>query len=329
MVFRTEPVEQLAIALIGSGYAARLRAKAIAAEPRARLIGVAASSRERAEALSSEYGGEAWDDWERMLERLQPDLVVVANENDRHAAIAHASLERGCHTVVEYPLALDPAEAESLVQLAGDRQRLLHIEHIELLGGVHRALKEHLPRVGTVRQVLYRTVAPKRPVGDRWSFRRQRFGFPLVGALSRVHRLTDAFGPVSAVTADYRTWPEGEDLYRDGWCRATLEFTSGAVGELVYAKGESIWQPERRLEVQGLEGALVFAGETGELTTATGTDALTIGGRRGLFGEDTRQVLDHLLDGTPLYLQPQQSLYALRVADACRRAAVQGIRISV
>ncbi len=322
-------MQQVTVAIVGSGYAARLRTKAIAAEPRTRLLGIAASSLDRAKALTVEHGGEAWDNWEQMLERMQPDLVVVANENDRHAAIARASLEQGCHTVVEYPLALDPAEAEALVQLARDRQRLLHIEHIELLGGVHRALKEHLPRVGTVRQVLYRTVAPKRPVGDRWSFRRQRFGFPLVGALSRVHRLTDAFGPVTAVSADYRTWPEGEDLYRDVWCRATLEFASGAIGELVYAKGESVWQPERRLEVQGLEGALTFAGETGELTTAAGPEPLTVGGRRGLFGEDTRQVVDHLLTGSPLYLQPEQSLYALRVADACRRAAEQGCRISV
>ena len=69
-----------------------------------------------------------------------------------------AALEADKHVVVEYPLSLDLAQAEALIALADERQRLLHVEHIELLGGLHYATKEHLPRIGTPLYANNRTI---------------------------------------------------------------------------------------------------------------------------------------------------------------------------
>jgi biliverdin reductase len=38
-------------------------------------------------------------------------------------------------------------------------------------------------------------------------------------------------------------------------------------------------------------------------------------------------VLDHLFEGTPLYVTLEQSLYTLKVADAAQRAAKNGLTI--
>jgi biliverdin reductase len=38
-------------------------------------------------------------------------------------------------------------------------------------------------------------------------------------------------------------------------------------------------------------------------------------------------VLDHIFNGTPLYVTPEESLYTLKVAEAARRSAETGLTI--
>jgi len=57
------------------------------------------------------------------------DLVVIATPNDTHAPIARQALLAGKHVVIDKPFALDLAEAEALVVLAEEQQRLLSIFH--------------------------------------------------------------------------------------------------------------------------------------------------------------------------------------------------------
>jgi biliverdin reductase len=250
---------------------------------------------------------------------------------------------------VEYPLALDPASAAALLQLARSRRRLLHVEHIELLSGVHQALRQSLAAIGTPYQARYVTISPKTPAPRRWSYNHQAFGFPFIGALSRVMRLVDAFGAVEAVTATAQFWGDGENsgdrpypstdlpidlqtelqtnsqansptYYQGCWCTGELRFRSGMTAQVTYAKGERLWQAQNQLEVHGAGGSLHLSPTRGQLWTAAGAMELTIGDRRGLFGKDTLMVNDALQTGTPLYVQPEQSLYALRVAAALRQA---------
>ncbi|WNO54366.1 oxidoreductase [Stakelama saccharophila] len=56
-------------------------------------------------------------------------LVVIATPNQTHAPLARAGLEAGKHVVVDKPFALDAAEAEMLVELARERERMLSVFH--------------------------------------------------------------------------------------------------------------------------------------------------------------------------------------------------------
>ncbi|MBE9013930.1 gfo/Idh/MocA family oxidoreductase, partial [Pseudanabaenaceae cyanobacterium LEGE 13415] len=47
------------------------------------------------------------------------------------------------------------------------------------------------------------------------------------------------------------------------------------------------------------------------------------------FTKDTSAVLDHLTNGTPLYVQPEESLYTLKVAIAAQRSAEQGQTVNI
>ncbi len=322
--------DQLRVGLVGTGYAAKLRAQALMAETRAVLVAIAGQDPSRTAEFAAPYGA-ATMDWRSLVDRPDLDLVIIATRNRDHGPMAAAALTAGKHVVVEYPLALDIEQARSLVNQAQTQGRMLHVEHIELLGGLHRSLLENLDRIGTPRYVRYATLAPKSPAPRRWCFHFQDLGFPLMAALSRVHRLTHAFGPVAAVSCQTQFWPapDDPDYFTTCLCNAQLVFESGVLGSITYGKGEALWRAERLMEVSGDRGALYFENEQGRFLSrgAEGDrteSALAVGGRRGLFTQDTAFVLDHLINGSPLYVAVEDSLYALEVADAARRAAESG-----
>lgn len=324
----------LRVGLIGTGYAARLRAEALGKDDRAKLVVIAGHAPERVEEFCQTFGATPVPSWEHLIQQVPLDLVVVSTINCDHGRIVRTALETGLHVVVEYPLCLNWAEAESLAALAKAQNKLLHVEHIELLGGVHQALKAALPEIGTVFYSRYVTLKPEHPAPQRWTYHPQQFGFPLIAALSRLHRLTDLFDAVATVSCQNRTWDRrvmepSNPYYAACLCTAQLRFQNNVRAEVVYGKGETFWQAERSFEIHGEKGTLVMDGDQGTLIKPEGRYPLEVGGRRGLFARDTTMVLDYLTGGTPLYVRLEESLYTLKVADAAQRSAEFGTIVTV
>lgn len=324
-------INQFRVGIVGTGYAARKRAEALRDESRATLVAIAGQTPSRTTALAQAFIAEPLEDWQRLAARSDLDLIFICTINQDHGPVVEAALQAGKHVVVEYPLSLDYAQAQSLVELAEVKGLMLHVEHIERLGGMHQALLAQLDHIGQPHWVRYATIAPKAPAPRRWSFHHQQLGFPLMAALSRIHRLTHAFGPVTAVSCQAKFWPAPEDpsYFVRCLCHAQLEFESGVFGQVTYAKGEGLWQAERLMEVTGDHGALRFEQEKGCLIGPNGTQEIAVGGRRGLFAKDTAMVLDHLQLQKSLYVSVAESLYSLEVADAARRAAESGQTIQL
>lgn len=314
----------LKVGLVGTGYAAKLRAETFQSDSRSDLRAIAGHTPEKTQEFAQTYQAVALDSWQELVERPDLDLVVVCNINREHGAIARAALTAGKHVVVEYPLALEPTEAEEAIALAKAQGKLLHVEHIELLGGVHQALRQSIGEIGTPFYARYSTINPQHPAPRKWTYNPELFGFPLSAALSRLHRLIDLFGQVVSVSTQARFWQDDPEFYSACLCAAQLRFTSGLIGEVIYGKGKTFFQAERKFEVQGEQGTLIFDGEQGKLVKQETTTPIEVGSRRGLFAKDTKMVLDHLLEGTPLYITPAESLYTLKVADAARKSAETG-----
>jgi biliverdin reductase len=315
------------VGIVGTGYAAKMRAEALNADPRAQLSGVAGHIPERTQEFGNLHQVQVFNAWQELISS-NLDLVMVTGVNRDHGAIAQAALQAGKHVVVEYPLALSLVEAETCLNLATANDLLLHVEHIELLGGLHQSFRQILPQIGTPVRARYATVTPTATPPQKWTYSPDLFGFPLVAALSRLHRLVDAFGPVATVqchnTYRYATNP---DYYIACVCEAQLQFQSGLVADILYAKGDIELPAERQLEAEGDCGKVIFDGEDGSLITAAGSSPIAVATRRGLFAQDTQRVLDRLIDGTPLYIEAAQSIYTLKVADAAQRS--QGQLISL
>lgn len=317
----------LKVGLVGTGFAARARAEALNKSDRAELVGICSSDRERTQACAQDFETQAFPDLDTLLAVDSLDLVVIANRNLHHAAAVRLALNHGKNVVVEYPLALHWGEGEDLAHLAQQTDRLLHVEHIELLGGWHQALQTQLPLLGIPRFVRYATLQAKHPAPEHWTYRLREFGFPFVGALSRIHRLTNVLGNVSAVQSQAQFFPalEPYTAYRNPFttciCTAQLFFEQGTLALVTYGKGEQIWRSERLMEVYGDHGTFRLENDTGMLFKAGGDTPVDVGGRSGLFQQDTDAVLDYLLEGKPLYVTLEASLYALKIATAIERAA--------
>ncbi|MGL5082994.1 MAG: Gfo/Idh/MocA family protein [Microcoleaceae cyanobacterium] len=319
----------LHVGIVGTGYVAKTRAEAVQLDHRSRLVTLAGGNLTRTTDLCQSLGIEPTASWQQLVEREDLDLIVVATVNRDHGAVVRAALEAGKHVVVEYPLSLDVLDAEALVALARQQQCLLHVEHIELLGGLHQAIKKALPQIGQVFYGQYSTLNPKHPAPQKWTYQHSLFGFPLIGALSRLHRWIDLFGQVVSVNCQSRFWDAelqnpDVDLYRGCFCRAQLHFQIGLTVDILYGKGEVFWQSENRFTLQGETGSLHFTPESGELITEQGSQSLEVQPRQGIFRQDTQMILDHLLNGTPLYVKAEESLYTLKVAEAARQSAILG-----
>lgn len=318
-------VSSLKVGIVGTGYAAIKRAEAIKSDPRTELLVVTGNTPEKMQQFCQTFAVAAVDSWSRLVNLPELDLVFVCTINRDCGAIAKAAILAGKHVVVEYPLALDLKVATEIIELAAAQQKLLHVEHMEIIGGLHQAIKHYLPKIGKVFYARYATISSQHPVKRSWKYHRAMFGFPLAAALSRIHRLTDLFGTVDTVTCQNRYWHGADsDYFTACLCNAQLNFNNDIVAEVTYGKGDIFWQSHRTLEVYGEKGKILFIGEKGTLITKQNQLEIPVTPRRGLFAKDTAMVLDYLFDDQPLYIKPQASLYALQVANAAQESSSLG-----
>ncbi|NJO94557.1 MAG: Gfo/Idh/MocA family oxidoreductase [Hydrococcus sp. RM1_1_31] len=321
----------LSIGIVGTGYAAKRRAEAFQADNRSSLIAVTGNSPENTETFCQTYGVSSINSWQQLVSHRDIDLVAIATTSTEIMVRSLAlPLQAGKHVIIEYPLALNYREAEEILTLAQAQNKLLHVEHIELLGGLHQAIGQHLGEIGSVFYARYATIAPQRPVSRRWTYHYEMFGFPFIAALSRIHRLTDLFGDVASITCQSRFWDAPESGYYTACLtNAQLRFSNGLIADAIYGKGDIFWQGDRTFELHGDKGTLIFEGEKGKLVRGEEEIAIEVASRRGLFAKDTQMVLDCLLRGTPLYVSPTASLYALKVATSAYESAKTKITIEL
>lgn len=59
-----------------------------------------------------------YTDYRELLEKEKPELVAIATESGKHAAIALDCIEVGCNLIIEKPIALSIADADAIIAAA-------------------------------------------------------------------------------------------------------------------------------------------------------------------------------------------------------------------
>ena len=271
------------VAVVGLGRAGRARVRAIESLPGVELV--ARVVREGEPTL------------EEVLADPAVDALVVSTPNGLHAGMVRRALDAGKHVAVEYPVATDPDEARALFARARERNRILHVEHIELLSQSQDVQRR-------------RTAGLGRPVGGTLAFRGAaegwlldpaRAGTPAVLSLARLHRLVDLFGEASVTSARL----EG-DLPR---YRLSVE--------LAFAAGGSAGLVEERGPGEGRRTHWDIQCEHGTLDNPPRTPS---GG--SLFLRDTEHFVRRVRAGVAPYVTEVRVVQVLELVRASERGAV-------
>jgi predicted dehydrogenase len=119
----------LRLGVVGVGHLGKEHARILAGMEGVQLVGVADPHAAQAGAVAQRCGSRAFADHRQLLPLV--DAAVVAAPTMHHHAVARDFLERGIPLLVEKPLAVTPAQADELVELAGRRRTVLQVGHIE------------------------------------------------------------------------------------------------------------------------------------------------------------------------------------------------------
>lgn len=115
--------------VIGVGHLGQHHARLYAALPDSTLVGVTDQDPGRARTIAERHQARTFERVQDLLEAV--DVVSVAVPTSGHYAVAKACLEAGKHVLVEKPIAVLPAEAEELVDLAKTKGCTLQVGHSE------------------------------------------------------------------------------------------------------------------------------------------------------------------------------------------------------
>src|SRR5437868_5310474 len=282
---------------------------------------------------------------DELLERS--DLVVVATPNTMHFEMAAAALKAGKHVVVDKPVTVTLDEADDLIALANERERVLTVFHNRRWDSDFLTVRKLLPQLGEV--MLFEAHWDRfRPEIKRgWREEPQPGG----GVLSDLgpHMIDQAlvlFGMPDAVSADVLAQRDGAEV--DDYFDLTLHY-----GErrLCLRCSTLVAQPRPRFELHGTAGSFVKYGldpqeaqlkagmNPGDAGFAVDANdgTLTFGDRRQVEVPSERgnylafyeAVADAILDGARAPVDPADARAGLVLIDLARRAAAEGRRLSV
>ena len=130
--------------VIGVGHLGQHHARLYASLPGAQLVGVTDQSVERAQTVADRHGARVFRTADELLPHV--DVVSVATPTSGHYAVTKACLQAGKHVLVEKPIAVTPAEAHELVQLARQRGCCLQVGHSERFNPVMLLMRPHIGR---------------------------------------------------------------------------------------------------------------------------------------------------------------------------------------
>jgi UDP-N-acetylglucosamine 3-dehydrogenase len=147
------------ICVIGVGRMGANHVRCLSEIPEAELLAISDLDAPRTRELAGRFGCRAYEDYPAMLAEERPDAVVVAVPTPLHLPVALDVIARGCHLLVEKPLADRPANAEKIIEAAREAGVRLAVGHIERFNPAVRKLKEVIDE-GTLGKIL--SVSAKR-----------------------------------------------------------------------------------------------------------------------------------------------------------------------
>jgi predicted dehydrogenase len=230
----------LRVGLVGAGNIASHHLPAYVDHPEALELAAVcdldqALARRRARAAGA---AAVYTDAVAMIREVELDAVAVCTIPDQHSNIGMAAIEAGKHVLIEKPFAVTLAECRELVDAADRAGVTLMVGQNQRFLPTYRAAKAVLDagELGPIRGVRFDAMQcwPALFPPGHWHYDARRAGGGVVisVAVHRIDLMRYLVGDVARVSAVCRT-TRPEYLHgAEDQATATLELTSGALGEL-------------------------------------------------------------------------------------------------
>ena len=122
-------MNKVPVGVIGVGHLGKIHASLYREVKSAELIGVYDSDVNKAKKIAEELNVSAYDDINQLLEKV--DAVNIVTQTSTHYTIAKQALDHNCHLFIEKPIMSCETEAEEIIQIAKEKNKLLQVGHIE------------------------------------------------------------------------------------------------------------------------------------------------------------------------------------------------------
>ncbi|UKS28720.1 Gfo/Idh/MocA family oxidoreductase [Paenibacillus sp. HWE-109] len=135
---------ELSVAVLGAGIIAKNHFDAIQKTNGFVACAVVDIHLKKAEEIAQSYNIKAYGDYKEMIDTEQPDVVVIALPHFLHREAAIYAAERGCHLMLEKPMALSVAECDDIIEAARKADIRLLVGHTQHYIAENRVAKSIL-----------------------------------------------------------------------------------------------------------------------------------------------------------------------------------------
>jgi predicted dehydrogenase len=323
----------IGILLVGAGFIADAHSAAIAASPRAELVGIVDTDGRRAAAFARSQGGiRQTGDLAEALAWPDVDAVIVCTPNDTHARLGTAIAATGKHLLVEKPLATTVADARLLAEEFAGAGRVLVAAHTHRHYDYGRAVKETIESGAIGRPAHVRLAILGGWIWPDWS------AWVTDPVRSGGHALHNGVHLLDLAT----WWIGGEpvSVYARGRKQTAAELRIYDYLEMVvsYADGATAvcemsraHRPgslgQRELLVTGTEGVISqeWDGESSFLFTESGTTLVPAAGGNG-FAAQLESWLD-TIGGAPPAMPVRDAVRAVEMGVAVEESIATGLPV--
>ena len=138
--------------MVGAGHISEFHVAAVQALPDVELVGITDLDAARAEEAASEHGTRAFESLEALVE-AGANVIHVLTPPSAHAKVALEALDRGCHVLVEKPIAESVEDARAIGERAREKGLVASVDHSLLYDPQVLRLLERV-RAGEIGEVV-------------------------------------------------------------------------------------------------------------------------------------------------------------------------------
>jgi len=149
--------QKLGVGVIGVGGSGLGKCRAAVDSPHMELVAVADTSEQRREAACQQFGVEGYDDYHKLLDREDIQLVGNGTPNFVHARVATDALKAGKHVFSEKPMGLTRHEIAQMLKAEQESGKYLQINFEMRYSVMSRRIKELIEagELGEVKNIFF------------------------------------------------------------------------------------------------------------------------------------------------------------------------------